>query len=61
MKSSRKKIPRFTFHGIETSHKQIEEMLNNRRHKKRTKKLSKGQTTSPKDGTNFENVLVEKM
>ena len=39
----------------------MEEMLNNRRHKKLTKKLRKGQTTSPKDGTNFEKVLAEKM
>ena len=39
----------------------MEEMLNNRRHKKLTKKLPKGQTTSPKDGTNFEKVLIEKM
>ena len=39
----------------------MEEMLNSRRHKKLTKKLPKGQTTSPKDGTNFEKVLVEKM
>ena len=39
----------------------MEKMLNNRRHKKLTKKLEKGQTTSPKDGTNFEKVLIEKM
>ena len=39
----------------------MEEMLNNRRHKKLTKKLPKGQTTSLKDGTNFEKVLIQKM
>ena len=39
----------------------MEEILNNRRQKKPTKKLLKGQTSSPKDGTNFENVLIEKM
>ena len=39
----------------------MEEMLNNRRHKKLTKKLPKGQTTSPRDGTNFEKALAEKM
>ena len=56
MKGSRK-----NFTGSKTSREQMEEMLNNRRHKKLTKKLPKGQTTSPKDGTNFEKVLIEKM
>ena len=39
----------------------MEETFNNRRHKKLTKKLPKGQTTSPKDETNLEKVLIEKM
>ena len=43
------------------AHEQMKEMLNNRRHKKLTKKLPKGQTTSQKDETNSEKVLVGKM
>ena len=39
----------------------MEEILNNRRHKKVTKKLPKGQTSWSTDGTNFEEVLIEKM
>ena len=39
----------------------MDEMLNKPRHKKLTKKLPKGQTTSLTDGTNFGEVLVEKM
>ena len=51
----------FTFHRIKNVSRTNGRNLNNRRHKKLTKKLSKGQTTSPKDETNFEKVLIEKM
>ena len=62
MKDSRKKALRaLHFAGSKPSCEQMEELLNNRRHKKLTKKLPKRQTTSPNDGTNFEEVLIEKM
>ena len=61
MKGSRKKTMRFTFHRIKNVSRTNGRNLNNRRHKKLTKKLPKGQTTSPKDENNFEKVLIEKM
>ena len=60
-KAVAKKSRALHFTGWKTSREQMEEMLNNRRHRKLTKKLPKGPTTSPKDGTNFEKVLIEKM
>ena len=62
MKGSRKKTPRVLhFTGSRASREQMQKMLNNRRHKKLKKNFPKGQTTSPKDGTNFGKVLKEKM
>ena len=60
-KAAAKKSRALHFTGSKTSREQMEEMLNKRRHKKLAKKLPKGQTTSLKDGTNFEKVLIEGM
>ena len=52
---------RLYFTGSKASLEQMEEILNNRRHKKLTRKLRKDQASLSKDGTNFEEVLIEKM
>ena len=60
MKGSRKtKTALKISQDLKTSREEMEEMLKNRRHKKLTKKLS--QTSSLVDGTNFEEVLIEKI
>ena len=58
---SQNKNRRLYFTGSKASREQMEEILNNRSHKKRTKNLPKGQTSLSKDRTNFEEVLIEKM
>ena len=60
-KQSQNKNRTLYFTGSKTSCAQIEEMLNNQRPKKLLKKLSKSQKSSPKDGTNSAEILIEKM
>ena len=60
MKGSRKtKAVLQILQNLKTSHEEMEEMLKSRRHKKLTKKLP--QTSSPANGTNFEEVFIEKI
>ena len=49
------------FTGSKMYREQMEETIKNRRYKKPTKKLPKGQTSLPTNGTNFAEVLIEKM
>ena len=58
-KAVAKQKPRFTFHRIKNVSRTNGRNVKQPKAQKTNKKLPKGQTSSPTDGTNFEEVLTE--
>ena len=54
-----KQKPRFTFNRIKKGSRTNRRNVKQPKSQKTNKKLPKGQTSSPTDGTNFEEVLIE--